>query len=294
MTPDPFFQNGVRFAIALCVVFVVSPLRAQTSGPTDRIAIAESSVQPFDAGETIDQLLTRWVLDAIPNNYTDEKKWGLQEEKHTRLRLRRDPGGKLETYREKNLVNHGEWSKYSVTLRNPEDAFQISLKNIHMQDDGRTGMEIHIAASLDIDGRVAKWNRGVQLYSVGAEGTADVSLVVTCSLATEMDFSSFPPLIQLNPNVESAEVNVDEFRLDHVGKFGGEVAQQVTRVTRKALDEKIVEKEKDLATKLNKKIDDNRDKLRLSASQASQLPWFNEARPHLSQQVQDATKGNLK
>jgi hypothetical protein len=204
-----------------------------------------------------------------------------------------DPNGKLETYREREKINHGDWSRYTVRLSDPDQAFLIELKNIHGRDDGRMGLEIHVSADLDLDGRVSKWSRGVQLYSVGARGSARVRLVIAGSIASSLDVGKLPPDIVIDPVVDSATIHIDEFRLDHVGKFGGEVAQQATRAARHVLDDKIEAKEKDLAMKLNRKIDDHRDRLRISLSRAQKLKWTPEMRPHLSHDVGDALQSTI-
>ncbi len=267
-----------------CLLAGIALLAMPNVALAQNVIVASEPSQPpeeIDAGAEIDRLITAWVLESIPHDYADDKKWGTQVDKHTKLRLRRDPGGKLETYREKELVNHGDWSKYTVRLRDPQQALSIQLKNIQARDDGRMGLEIHITANLDIDGRVAKWSRGVQLYSIGAEGNSKVRLVVGCSLATHVDIRRLPPDLVIDPIIESTDIIVDEFRLNHVGKFGGEVAQQVTRATRKLLDEKIAEKEVDLVAKLNKKIVDNKDKLRISTPRLAEFDWATNALPFL-------------
>jgi hypothetical protein len=226
-------------------------------------------------------------LDSLPHTYTDTKKWNLQAEKQTGLGFRRDPGGLIETYRKRELVNHGEWSKFSATLLDPQDQFQIQIVNPRPLADGRMAFDVHIAASLAIEGRQAKWNRGVQLYSIGAEGSAKVRLIVNCSLATSLDISHLPPDLILDPRIEGAQLRVDEFRLNRVGKLGGEFSQQVAAATRKVLDQKIAEKEKQLVAKLNDKIDQNRHKFRLSPRSAAELKWTPAAKPHLPPPVQN-------
>ncbi len=260
---------------------------------TETLRVAANSLATADNSE-LDMLITSWVLDSMPHTYTEDKTWGRQEIKNTRLRLRMDPDGKIETYRQNELVNHGDWSKFTATLVEPKQHFQIELQNVQAGAAGEMLFDIVCSAKLDIEGRQAKWVKGIQLYSVGAEGSAEVQLTVSCAMRTSLDVGRFPPDLIFAPRVTAADVLIKEFQLDHVGKFGGEVAQQITRVARKVLDDKVAEKEEKLVEKLNGKIEKSRHKLRLSSSRAAELPWAKETTPHLAPEVQEALSEKIR
>ena len=59
---------------------------AQFSNPS---AQAKNSF-PQDAGEKIDQLLTRLVLENIPHKFEDSKDWGRQVERWDGVKFRRE------------------------------------------------------------------------------------------------------------------------------------------------------------------------------------------------------------
>jgi hypothetical protein len=227
------------------------------------------STKPDDA---VDRLLTTIALNNMPREFSETKDWGGQEERWDGLEIERD-GLKIETRRRRKLVNHGTWKKYSASLRNPEEEFQIQIKNMHETTSGKLAFEIHLAAHLNIDTRQAKWVKGVQLYSVNAVGHAAVRLVIAIEMGVKMGISKFPPDLILAPSATSADLIIDEFRIDRISKIGGEIAQQISDNVQAKLDEKIVEKEAKLLTKINGLLIKSQDDFRLSIADVMKSRW---------------------
>ena len=247
----------------------------------------------FNVSPELNKIFTNIVLEHLPHQYMQDKKWGAQSKRWAGVRLRRDDDdGKLETKRRYKMVNHGTWQKYSAELVDPDDQFSVELSNVSRNRKGATTFDVGFDANLKLDARQAKWVKGVQLYSVGAEGKATIRLAVSCQLDVSLDLSQFPPDIVMSPEITKAKIDVKEFKLDRVGKVGGEVAQQVSRLAKKELESKINEKEKKLVKKLNDKIEKNRDKLRLSIADAIRLKWFEQTREFLPEDIQEAVSSS--
>jgi len=251
---------------------------AQFSNPS---AQAKNSF-PQDAGEKIDQLLTRLVLENIPHKFEDSKDWGRQVERWDGVKFRRE-GLKIKTNRRKKLVNDGTWTRYSVQLRDPKEKFSIQIKNMRESEESKFTLEVHFISELSLEVRHSKWLRGVQLFSVSAEGFASLRLVVSVDLEIKPVSLKLPPDFVVSPVVKKADIVLDEFRIDRVGKVGGEVSQQITRAIRSELEEKIEQKEPKLVLRMNKEIDKNRDDLRISIADSIQAKWFTTAQEFLSQ-----------
>ena len=243
--------------------------------------------ESVDAGETIDNFLTRLVLDSIPHTFTEDKNWGKQDERWDGIKWRRD-GLRISTNRRKKVVNHGTWRKYSTELINPQNEFSVQVKNLRKLDNGKTAFDVHFTAHLKIDARESKWVKGVQLYSFSAEGHTKVRLKVSCELGVTMDITRFPPDLIFSPVATDADLIVDEFRIDRISKAGGEFSQQMTKVVRKELDKKIEEKEAKLVDKINKQLTKKKDKLKLSIADALQSKFTDQAKPFLPDDVQKA------
>ncbi len=240
-----------------------------------------------NASDQINRIVTRLALDAIPHSYTKDKDWGGQDRRWDGIEFRRE-NGRVKTKRKWKMVNHGTWKKYSASLIDPENNFSIQVMNLHQAANGKLAFDLHFASRLRFDARQAKWSKGLQLYSLSAEGHGKVRLVVSCELATDLDITQFPPTLVFTPTVDSADIIIDEFRIDRISKLGGEFAQQITRAARKILDEEVAEKEKELVQKINHQLTEHRDDFRLSVSDSLKQKWATEAKGLLPDQVQKA------
>jgi hypothetical protein len=266
------------FAASISMQAQAQQTIAQFSNPS---AQAKNSF-PQDAGEKIDQLLTRLVLENIPHKFEDSKDWGRQVERWDGVKFRRE-GLKIKTNRRKKLVNDGTWTRYSVQLRDPKEKFSIQIKNMRESKENKFTLEVHFISELSLEVRHSKWLRGVQLFSVSAEGFASLRLVVSVDLEIKPVSLKLPPDFVVSPVVKKADIVLDEFRIDRVGKVGGEVSQQITKAIRSELEEKIEQKEPKLVLRMNKEIDKNRDDLRISIADSIQAKWFTTAQEFLSQ-----------
>ncbi len=237
----------------------------------------------------LNQLLTGIVLEHLPHNYVDEKKWGQQEKRWSGIEFRRDGDrGRLESQRRYRMVNHGTWQKYRVELIDPQQQFSVGLHDVARTENGLTSFSVSFDARLKLEARQSKWAHGVQLYSLTADGHATVRLQVFCELDTGLDFRNFPPDLVFMPTVTDARIVVDDFRLDRVSKVGGELAQQVSRYARRELEQKIEQKEQQLVRKINERIAKKQDRLRLSVVDAVKLNWYSQTREFLPENVKQA------
>ena len=265
-----------------------APLKkASQPAPAQTTKASAPSPTSADAGEKIDRLLTRLVLENIPHDFEETKDWGGQSERWDGVKIWREKG-RLETKRRKKLVNHGTWKKYSAELMNPDNEFAIQVKNMRETVEEKLAFDVHFQAHLKIHARQAKWVKGVQLYSIGAKGHTKIRLIVSIELEVKMDVRSFPPDMVFVPRATGADIIVDEFRLDRIGKAGGEFAQQVSKGIRSKLDEKVAEKKQKLVDKMNKQFEKKQDKFRVSIADAMKSKWADSAKAFLPKSVQEA------
>lgn len=252
------------------------------SNQTPRTSNQTENSTQTDAGEKIDQLLTRLVLENIPHEFEDTKDWGRQVERWDGIKFQRE-GLKIETKRRKKLVNDGTWTRYSVQLRDPKEKFSIQIKNMRESTENKFTLEIHFVSELSLTARHSKWLRGVQLFTVSAEGFASLRLVVSVDLEIKPVSLKIPPDFVVSPVVKKADIVLDEFRIDRIAKIGGEVSQQITKAIRSELEEKIEKKEPKLVLRMNKEIDKNRDDLRISIADSMHAKWLKTTQEFLSQ-----------
>ena len=273
------FPNSKAGIVMIALVFAIGCELRPAAGQ-NLVRSNDENVRPMQqigrvstpAGDHIDRLLTRLALDSLPEKYEDTKNWGEQTKRWDGIKWRRE-GLKIESSRRWKMVNHGTWQKYSATMRNPEEEFSLKIKNMHETDEGKIGFDIHVSAHLNIDARQSEWVKGVQLYSILARGHAKIRLNVAIEMDVRMGISNFPPDVILIPRATSAQLELDEFRIDRISKVGGEFAQQITRHARSKLDKKIAAQEQKIVTKINKQLEKKQDEFRLSVSDAMKSRW---------------------
>jgi len=285
---------SIQWAVALVVMQSLGAL----SGMVISIPVAATQVsapgQPGDVAlnagasdESLNQLLTNLVLENLPHNYVNEKKWGRQSERWDGVDVK-FKDGKLRTHRRKKKVNHGTWKRYTAELMNPNEEFSVRVTNMRQRPDASMAFDVECSAHVKLHARQSKWVKGVQLYSISADGHARMNLAVSIRLQTHLDITKFPPDLIFDPKATAANIEVEELRIDRISKAGGEFAQQVTKGVRSALDEKIAEKEQKLVEKINKEFEEKKKSMRLSISEAAKNKWASSAKALLPGPVRDA------
>jgi hypothetical protein len=228
---------------------------AETSGPTN-----------FDA------LVTRIVLDNLPHEITQDKDWGKTRQIWDGVRMRWE-GNQLRTNRRWKTVNHGTWKKYQVRLIDPDQRFQIQVENPRALEDGRVGFEAQVDAALEVFGRLAQWERGVQLFSLSAEATAVVRLRVGCSVAMKLDPSRLPPDVRFEPEITSADLQLVQFRLHRISQASGPLVRELGSAVQDFVESKIADRRHQMVRRINRQIEKHQDDLRLSIHDLLASKW---------------------
>jgi hypothetical protein len=250
-----------RIIIVIALLLAARAVMALVSGES-----AISSTEPSDAftpSREFQQWITDLVREQLPDNYEKRKNWGHQAKSFDGVSIQLDDG-RLKTHRKFADKNDGQWQMYRVKLKNPEQQFDIRIANIRKLEGGKVGLEITAVAALEVFGRQSQWEHGIQIYSISAEADARVRLWANVEVATHMDFTRFPPDVSLNPEVTAAKFEIPDFRLRRVGEFSGPVVRSLSHTTREALEEKLANDNQKLVAKLNKAIDKQEKKLKLS------------------------------
>ena len=136
----------------LVTILLVGGARGQVPEP--------NLAAPAKTDSDLDRLITKLVLESIPHTFTDTKKWGQQAERFDGFKRERN-GLKLRVSKRKKMVNHGDWKKYSVSLRDTEEKFAIAVKDMRELPNNSVGFNVEFLADLNVSGRQSKWVKGV-------------------------------------------------------------------------------------------------------------------------------------
>ncbi len=257
------------------VKLAAQPLEADETGtarPVATVAVAEESA-PEDFGPSkFDELVTQIVLDNMPHQIVRDKDWGRTRQIWDGVRMRWE-GNRLDTRRRWKTVNHGTWKRYEVQLVDPEQRFAVQVESPEAQEDGRVGFVAQVDATIDVFGRVAQWERGVQLISLSAEATAVVRLRIHCSVAMKLDPSRFPPDVRFEPEVTDAELQLIRFRLHRISQVRGPLVRELGSALRSFIESKIADRQDRMVQRINRRIERQKDDLRLSIRDLLASRW---------------------
>jgi len=233
---------------------------------------ASIEAKAFTPSPEFQEWITNLVRQQLPQDYEKRKNWGHTAKSFDGVSIKVEDG-KIKTHRKYKEKNDGEWQMYRVKLKDPEEKFDVQIANIRKLADGKVGLEITAVASLEVFGRQSLWQHGVQLYSLSAEADARVRLWASAEVATHMDLTRFPPDISLAPEIRAAKLEIPDFRMRRIGELHGPLVRSLSYATREALEAKLAEDNEKLVAKLNRAIDKQEKKLKLSLVDVMRSKW---------------------
>ena len=240
---------------------------------------ATNSAAEIPIGEGLQQYITQLVVEHIPHEYDNAKKWQGTKKVVSGLDWEVN-GAKVETRRQWKEVNHGTWSRYHVKLIDPERELNVRLENLRDAGNNIAAMDLIAVARVECTGRMARWQRGVQLISLDAEATAKVRLAAHLEVKMGFDPRTLPPDILLSPVVTTADLQLLEFELHRVSKADGVIVKQFGEAVEEELQAYLAENREKLAEKMNAQIEKRKDKLRIPLSKLTASStwggWFSD------------------
>jgi hypothetical protein len=248
---------------------VVLPQPSPQPAATDP---APAAAEEAKDTESLYKLVTDIVLDNLPEEYEDTKHWGTTKEIWRGVRFSGKPL-EMKMNSRKKQVNHGTWRLYRITLVDPENRFQARIVDARITGSGRVAFDAIVTARLNCYGRLAQWERGVQLISLSIDAVADVQLRLSCEVGVRPDFGQILPAIVVDPRVTDANLVLTDFRVHRISKLEGHFAHQLGKNLRGVLVGKIENKRQKMVERINSRIDQKRDKLRFSLAGLGKKAW---------------------
>jgi hypothetical protein len=256
----------LKLALAVCVLAIGAGKALPAAD--NHVELADS----FTPSAEFQEWITQLARQHMPHEYEKRKNWGQTTKSFDGVSVQLKDG-RLETHRKYKQANDGTWQHYRVKLKDPEDKFEVRIGNIRELPSGRVGLQVTAVANLEVFGRQALWEHGVQLFSLSAEADARVRLWAEVEVATRLDATRIPPDVFLDPEVKAARLDIPDFRLRRVGQLQGPVVRSLSHATREALEEKLQEDNAKLVAKLNRAISKQEKKLKLSLADVMKSEW---------------------
>lgn len=213
------------------------------------------------------------IQQNLPPTYEDNRKWNKQREVFSGVHVKLD-GLKLETHRNRKLVNAGTWTRYEIIFVEPEKNLQVDFTRLEVINNDTIAFESIIVTPLDIEGQLAEWARDVKLFSITAHADAKARLMLAGTVRFRLNVLKLPPDVTIVPNIERASVELLEYRLRKLSRIDGDAAKLLGKGMRGAIDDKIEDVNETLAAKINRQLEKRKEKLTFSAQDwlLSKLP----------------------
>ncbi|MFO1064028.1 MAG: hypothetical protein U0892_09210 [Pirellulales bacterium] len=283
----------LRLSGAIAAVLIIHALTtepysaAQTTARTVGTALTapDTAGEPSTGEDSIGSpqmiaWLQQLVRENLPEDYEDTKKWGHQKEVWDGLDVSHD-GLKIKTKRKHKLVNDGTWTRYKLTMVDPDRNLVIHFHRLQAMPDGRIAFDVSVDMVLDVFGRLSQWVRDVQLISLSANADAHCSMRTTGTVAVRMNPLKLPPDIIVQPHVDTAEITIHEFRVRRISQVGGPAAKHLGEGLKHVLDDKLEETNRKLPEKINRGFAKYEQKLTFSLQDwlRSKLPLPEQSSP---------------
>ena len=248
-------------------------LPAPTQAPSPQPAPATPAATPASGPAVLElapvwpQLLKALVAEAIGDGYEDTKNWGRTREVIGGVDIEPRPGRFAPRISKHKIeVRDGFWRRYRVDLLDPERDLDVRIDNLQAVAPGVTDFTIHIALRARITAQVEHWIRGVKGFN--AEVISDAGIVVdaACRITIRSEFvpGSFLPDVVLEPEVREIKARLTDLDTHQIGRLRGDLVEEIGNGSRRVIDELLQRREDQLVAKANRKIAENRDKLRFS------------------------------
>lgn len=238
-----------------------APLSA-AAAPAD-IAVSDGS---------LGALIAAIIRENLPDQYEARDHWGDTKEVWAGLDIRRE-GWEIKSKRRKKQVNHGTWKLYRVRVVEPDKYLHVEIRDVRARAGGRVEFNLLADANLDVFARLSQWELGVQLISLSVNAEARTQFHVRCNLGLKLDPTKLPPDVLLDPEVSQADLRLVDFRVLRISQIGGSVAHELGDQARSLLERELDKQNEKLPSKINRQIEKNRGKLRLSVQELLASRW---------------------
>ena len=249
--------------VAACLIAGLSPARP---------AGADEPELPSFEDEPLAGAVRQAVLHELKDKYEDDKNWGHTTEALRGVRVR-GQGLKLRLEKRTKAVNDGLWQRYVVTLVEPERLLHLGLDKLRLTDQGRIAFSLRLSAKLRGEGHIERWEQGIKLLGVSAQGDATVAATIDCDVGIRFEPGKLASDVLLDPRVTAINLELIDLDVHRISRLGGKAAHELGDSFTPMVARQLKRREAKLVAKANAGIAKNRDRLRLPADAFITSSW---------------------
>lgn len=157
---------------------------------------------------------------------------------------------------QKSYKNDGTWRKVRVTAVDPQRNLELQIRDVRPAEPGRLTFTLFVAARVEVDFEQQNWKNGLRLCAGSARAKSWVQASLSCELTTRLEKpkDAFVPDVIVRGRVLSAQVQYYDFKVDHVGGVGGDLAKLIGNAALDAMHQWRPSVEKSLLRKADAAI----------------------------------------
>lgn len=156
--------------------------------------------------------------------------------------------------------NDGTWRHLVVVADRPADTLVFDIRNLSQPEPGRITFIVFFALDARILYEQQNWENGVRLYSGSAQARFRARATLHCEIKYRLEAGSFLlPEAVVRLRVTRADVNYENFAMEHMAGLGGEAARVLGDAIHGGLDQWHPSLQRDLLAKANAAIEKSAD-----------------------------------
>jgi hypothetical protein len=260
---------ALRIGLLAVIVSLGSSLSlADAPSPPPTIVSPTSTNPPSpNIEESLSAIVQQLVVDSLPRQFTDDKKWGKTTKVINGLKIEHDGDG-LKIRKHTHEVNDGLWEDYRAELIDPGKELQIRVENVRSSGPSQTSLQLFLAARLRGEARLEQWKDGVKLLNINTEAECKVEARLDMDVRWHWQQGSLFGDLAVEPKVTGAELRLVDFDLQKVSKLQGWAARELGDGLKHTIARQLHREEPKLVEKLNSAIQKKQSKLHFSPDAA--------------------------
>ncbi len=167
------------------------------------------------------------VLAQMPKKIVDASGWGGTIPAPPNL-----PFPQLRKYikvGDKVEVPHGTWRRFTGKIESPDKNLIINLTDFKPLNAKTHRIAFDVDATMAWNIELQQWQKGLLLLPIATVADARFTAAIVCDVGVELDLTTFPPALKIEPKVADLGLNLVDVKLRSGPLLTGEKNEQMAK-----------------------------------------------------------------
>lgn len=230
--------------------FLIVGLSSYLAYPS--LVAADDTILPPKPAPKLADLVRDVIIEISRDGYVDERHWNKSVKRFDGFRVRG-----FDISRKSKKVRHGFCRKFSCSLRNPEQTFELTIEEA--TSPTREGLTFYVKGKMQLDCEAvfAHYLYGVKGLNGETKARADVRfrMIFACNPITEFSLDRPIPRIQMNASIRDVDFWLDDLDLQKVGIIDGDAAEVLGKGLEEAVEAMLQSQESQVRKRIQRELD---------------------------------------